>query len=68
MLKIVPNIHRSEIKSLLTAASFKKGNLQHLAASGLVTANLFALDNFRGELSWSSSCHAFESHHGVAKI
>ena len=68
MLKIIPNIPRSEIKSLLTAANFKKGNLQHLAASVLVTANLLAFDNLRGEMSWSSSCRLFEGHYSVAKM
>ena len=68
VLEVIPNIHRSKIKSLLTATSFKKGNVQHLAVSGIATANLLALDKLGREMFWSSSCHTFEGHYGVAKI
>ena len=50
MIEIIPKIHRSKIKSLLITAGFKKRNVQHLAVSGLATANLLELDKLGGEM------------------
>ena len=68
MLEVISNTDKSKIKSLLTTASFKKGNVPQLVVSGLAIANLLELDKLGGEMFWGSSCHTVEGNYGVAKI
>ena len=68
MLEVISNTDKSKIKSLLTTASFKKGNVQQLVVSDFAIANFLELDKLGGEMFWSSSCHTVEGNYGLAKI